>query len=52
MEINLSVNGDPGTGNSFNDTKIRKVDNYNLTPVKSTITTPNPRAVLEDGFDG
>lgn len=29
MEINLSVNGDPGTGNSFNDTKIRKVDNYN-----------------------
>lgn len=27
--INLSVNGDPGTGNSFNDTKIRKVDNYN-----------------------
>mgnify|MGYP000007189251 CR=1 FL=1 len=29
MEINLKVNGDPGTGNSFNDTKIRKVDNYN-----------------------
>ena len=29
MEINFSVNGDPGTGNSFNDTKIRKVDNYN-----------------------
>ena len=29
MEINLSINGDPGTGNSFNDTKIRKVDNYN-----------------------
>ena len=29
MEINLSVNGDPSTGNSFNDTKIRKVDNYN-----------------------
>lgn len=29
MKINLSVNGDPGTGNSFNDTKIRKVDNYN-----------------------
>lgn len=29
MEINLSVNGDTGTGNSFNDTKIRKVDNYN-----------------------
>ena len=29
MEINLNVNGDPGTGNSFNDTKIRKVDNYN-----------------------
>jgi len=29
MEINFSVNGDPGTGNSFNDTRIRKVHNYN-----------------------
>ena len=29
MEINLNVKGNPGTGNSFNDTNIRKVDNYN-----------------------
>lgn len=29
MEIKLNVKGDPGTGNSFNDTKIHKVDNYN-----------------------
>lgn len=29
MEIKLNVKGGPGTGNSFNDTKIHKVDNYN-----------------------
>lgn len=29
MEINLNVEGDPGTGNSYNKTKIDKVDNYN-----------------------
>ena len=29
MEINLNVEGDPGTGNSYNKTKIDKVGNYN-----------------------
>mgnify|MGYP004553919177 FL=1 len=29
MEFKLDVNGDPGTGNSYNEAKIDKVDNYN-----------------------
>ena len=29
MEINLNVDGDPGTGNSYNKTKIDNVGNYN-----------------------
>lgn len=29
MEFKLNVNGDPGTGNSYSETKIDKVDNYN-----------------------
>ena len=29
MEFKLNVNGDPGTGNSYNETKIDNVDNYN-----------------------
>lgn len=29
MEFKLNVNGDPGTGNSYSEAKIDKVDNYN-----------------------
>ena len=29
MEFKLNVNGNPGTGNSYNETKIDNVDNYN-----------------------
>ena len=29
MEINLNVEGDPGTGNSYSETKIDNVGNYN-----------------------
>lgn len=50
MEFKLNVNGDPGTGNSYNETKIDNVDNYNPNAREVNIYYTQSESRLEGWF--